>query len=491
MAEAATRPPSSPGVRLALLAFAQFIITLDFNIVYVALPDIGSDLGFTVQSLQWVVSAYIVALGGLLLFGGRAADRLGARRMFMVGLAIYAVSSLTGGLAGDSGVLLAARAVQGIGGALLFPATLRLVFTSFEEGPMRNKALVVYGAIGGAGLSAGALLGGILTNYSGWEWVFFVNVPLALAAAALAPRILPADTFFPGANKGFDVLGALVATVGATLVVFGLASGPDAGWLSLRGAGAIVSGVVLLALFLLIESRADSPLMPLRLLRHRSLAVTMVVAFIYQGGLGGAYYLFTTYLQDVLHYSPLSAGFAFLPPTFASMAFAAKFSTKLLTKLGLRGTLFAGTLCTGVGMGAFAVAFSADGTGSYWVLLPGLILWSVGGALAIPAIFAGAGAGVALLEQGVSSAMATTARQIGGAVGLAALVAVANARIHVPAHGVPPLSDLTDGLRVAGLVGAGVTVLGSFLALLHHRPAPAAKPAAEPATATDEAAVSS
>lgn len=489
MADAAPRPPSSPGTRLALLAFAQFIITLDFNIVYVALPDIGSDLGFTVQSLQWVVSAYIVALGGLLLFGGRAADRLGARRMFVVGLLIYAVASLTGGLAGGSGVLLAARAVQGIGGALLFPSTLRLVFTSFEEGPMRNRALVVYGAIGGAGLSAGALLGGVLTNYSGWEWVFFVNVPLALGAAALAPRVLPADTFFPGSNKGFDLLGALIATAGATLVVFGLASGPDAGWTSLRGLGSIVGGAVLLALFLLVESRAGSPLMPLRLLRHRSLAVTMLVAFIYQGGLGGAYYLFTTYLQDVLHYSPLAAGVAFLPPTFASMAFAVKFSTSLLNKLGMRGALFAGTLCTGIGMAGLALAFTSDG--SYWVLLPGLIVWSVGGALAIPAIFAGAGAGVGLLEQGVSSAMATTARQIGGAVGLAALVAVANAGVHVPKHGVPPVDDLTDGLRVAGLVGAAATVAGAFLALLHHRvtAAPASEPAA--VTTSDEPAAAS
>ncbi|MEC3992783.1 MFS transporter [Actinacidiphila sp. DG2A-62] len=489
MVDAAPRPPSSPGTRLALLAFAQFIITLDFNIVYVALPDIGSDLGFTVQSLQWVVSAYIVALGGLLLFGGRAADRLGARRMFMVGLLIYAVSSLTGGLAGDSGVLLAARAVQGIGGALLFPSTLRLVFTSFEEGPMRNKALVVYGAIGGAGLSAGALLGGVLTNYSGWEWVFFVNVPLALGAAALAPRVLPADTFFPGSGKGFDLLGALIATAGATLVVFGLASGPDAGWTSLRGLGSIVGGAVLLALFLLVESRAGSPLMPLRLLRHRSLAVTMLVAFIYQGGLGGAYYLFTTYLQDVLHYSPLAAGVAFLPPTFASMAFAAKFSTSLLNKLGMRGALFAGTLCTGIGMAGLSLAFTSDG--SYWMLLPGLIVWSVGGALAIPAIFAGAGAGVALLEQGVSSAMATTARQIGGAVGLAALVAVANAGVHVPKHGIPPVGDLTDGLRVAGLVGAAATVVGAFLALLHRKAEPALAPAAAAVTTSDEPAAAS
>ncbi|MDA5142607.1 MFS transporter [Streptomyces sp. AD681] len=488
MVDAATRPSSSPGARLALLAFAQFIITLDFNIVYVALPDIGSALGFTVQSLQWVVSAYIVALGGLLLFGGRAADRLGPRRMFIVGLLIYAVSSMVGGLAEDSGVLLTARAVQGIGGALLFPSTLRLVFTSFDEGPARNKALVVYGAVGGAGLSAGALLGGVLTNYAGWEWIFFVNVPLAVGAALLTPRILPADTFLPGAGKGFDLLGALVATLGSTLVVFGLASGPDEGWGSARGAGAIAVGAALLALFLFVESRAGSPLMPLRLLRHRSLAITMLVAFIYQGGLGAAYYLFTTYLQEVLGYSPLAAGLGFLPPTIASMLFAARFSTKLLTKLGLRGALFLGTLTTGVGMAGMTLAFTSEGTGSYWVLLPGLVVWAVGGALAMPAIFAGAGAGVAPLEQGVSSAMATTARQIGGAVGLAALVAVANTTVDVDTTGVPPLGDLTDGLRLAGVVGAIVTVAGSFLALLHDKPKPVEQPA--PAPAADETAVS-
>jgi EmrB/QacA subfamily drug resistance transporter len=467
----AARGAAGPGTRLALLAFAQFIITLDYNIVFVALPDIGSHLGFTVQSLQWVVSAYVVSLGGFLLLGGRAADRLGARRMFITGLLIYAVSSLMGGLAQEPGLLLAARALQGFGGALLFPSTLRLIFTSFTEDGARNRAVAVYGAVGGAGLSAGALFGGLLTNYVGWRWIFFVNVPLALGAALLAPRILPGDTVRPGASKGFDLPGAITATLGATLLVLGLADGPNEGWSSPLSWGSIALGIVILGVFLVIESRSQSPLMPLRLLRHRSLAVTMAIAFLFQGGLATTYYLFTEYLQEVLKYSPLEAGLAFLPPTLASVLFATRFSTGLLNRLKLRGSLFAGVLVTGLGVAAITAGFSTSGSGGYWVLLPGLIIWACGGALGLPALFAGAAAGVSPLEQGMASAMSTTSRQIGGAVGLAALVAVANAGLDAnSAAGHAATAALVNGFRIAGWVAAAATVAAAFLAMLIPRP---------------------
>jgi EmrB/QacA subfamily drug resistance transporter len=473
-----TSTRSGPGQRIALLALAQFVITLDFNIVFVALPDIGRELGFTAHSLQWVVNAYVVALGGLLLFGGRAADRLGARRMFITGLLFFAISSLVGGLATDPAILIGARAVQGLGGALLTPATLRLIFSSFDEGPTRNRALVTYGAIGGVGLSAGALLGGLLTNYVGWEWVFFINVPLALGGALLAPSVLPASPPL-GGNRSFDVFGAVLATAGVMLVVFGLASGPDVGWATARGAGALALGVLLLVVFLVVEARSRDALMPIRLLKHRSLATTMGAAFFYQGGLAGVYYLFTTYLQDVLGYTPLAAGLAFLPPTIISMAFAVKFSTAFLSNRGLRTTMFTGVFVTGVGAVVLALGFIQNG--SYWLLLPGLAIWSIGGALAIPAILAGAGAGIALLEQGVASAMAMTARQIGGAVGLAALVAVATTGLQTTPGGGAPVGDLLDGLRLAGLVAGAATMAAAFLCLRLAKPAPAAPkpPAAE------------
>ena len=449
-----TRPASAPGLRLGLLALAQFIVALDFNIVYVALPDIGRQVGFSAQSLQWVVSAYVVVLGGFLLFGGRAADRLGTRRMFVLGAALYAVASLAGGLASDPWMLIAARAVQGVGGALLTPATLRLIFTNFTDGAERNRAFATWGAAGSAGLSAGALLGGVLTDFLGWEWVFFANVPLGLLAAFAAPAVFVADPPRPASQGGFDLPGAVIATLGSSAVVFGLVNGPDVGWASARGAGALVAGLVLLAVFLVVESRTAAPLMPLRLFRVRGLNVAMGVAFMFQGATAAVYYLLTTYFQDVLGYSPLDAGLAFLPPTLVSMVVALSLTAKLLTRWGIRGTLAAGLLITAVGTAGAVVAFSAGG--SYWALLPGLVLWGFGGGLAFSPMFAAAGQGVAPLEQGVAGAMANTSRQIGGAVGLAALVALINAGL---AGGVA-------ALRLGGWFAVVITLVGAAIALL-------------------------
>ncbi|MBW4721556.1 MFS transporter [Saccharothrix obliqua] len=453
-----TRPPSAYGLRLGLLALAQFIVALDFNIVYVALPDIGRHVGFSIQSLQWVVSAYVVVLGGFLLFGGRAADRLGTRRMFVIGAALYAIASLVGGLATDPGVLIAGRAVQGVGGALLTPATLRLIFTNFTEGPERNRAFATWGAAGSAGLSAGALLGGVLTNYLGWEWVFFVNVPLGLFAAFAAPSVFAPDQPRPGDQGGFDLPGAIIATLGASAVVFGLVNGPEAGWLSVQGVWALAAGLALLAAFLVVESRTGTPLMPLRLFRVRGLGVSMGVAFTFQGATAAVYYLLTTYFQDVLGYSPLAAGLAFLPPTLVSMVVALSLTARLLTRWGIRRTLAVGLLITAIGTLGAVAAFSA--TGSYWALLPGLVLWGFGGGLAFSPMFAAAGVGVAPLEQGVASAMANTSRQIGGSVGLALLVALVNA-------GIP---GGVAGLRVGGWFAVATTLVSAAIALVLRKP---------------------
>ncbi|MBK3635301.1 MFS transporter, partial [Streptomyces sp. MBT97] len=347
------------------MAFTQFIVTIDYNIVYVALPDIGSQLGFSAQSLQWVVSAYAVALGGLLLFGGRAADRIGPRRMLVTGLTIYALSSLTGGLAQNAGLLVAARALQGVGGALLTPATLMLVFTTFAPGPERNRATSVWGAVGSAGLAAGSLFGGVLTSAFGWSWVFYVNVPLALIAAFAATRILPPDRPL-GTGRSFDAVGAVVATIGSTLLVFGLVSGPSKGWGSTEGAGALAVGALLLTLFV-----------PLKLFRLRGLNVPMLALIVFQASLGGTYYLLTTYLQTVLDYSPFAAGIAFLPPTVICMAVAMKLNARVLGQLGVRTTLFLGTVGTAVGLAAIIAGMSTNG--SYWALVPGIAIWGAGG----------------------------------------------------------------------------------------------------------------
>jgi EmrB/QacA subfamily drug resistance transporter len=434
-----------------LLAFAQFVVALDYNIVYVALPDIGRALDFTPQSLQWVVSAYAVGFGGFLLFGGRMVDRAGARRVFVAGLVLFGLACLAGGFAGDPGTLVAARAAQGLGAALLTPATLALINTGFAEGTERNRALAVWGACGSGGLAAGALLGGVLTDAFGWRSVLFVLVPLALVAAFAARPLLTADAR-TDRTGGFDATGAVLATAGSSLLVLGLVSGPDAGWLSLCGAGALVAGAVLLAVFVLVERRTRDPLVPLRLFGNRALVTAIVVILVFQSALGGAYYVFTVYLQGVLSYDALQAGLAFVPLTLVSMAASLMLTGPLIARWGVRATLLAGMVVNGAGMALLAFGMAIDAP--FWSVLAGLVVWGVGGGVTFPAMFAAAGSGVAPGEQGVASALATSAQQIGGAAGLAVLVAVANGVAGV------------DGLRAALLTGGVASVAGGLLVLL-------------------------
>ncbi|WP_433246250.1 MFS transporter [Streptosporangium sp. CA-135522] len=286
------------GRTLALLAFAQLITALDFNIVFVALPEIGRDLGFSAHTLQWVTSAYAVTYGGFLLLGGRAADLLGRRRLFVVALLLYALSSLVGGLAENAGLLIAARAVQGLGGALLFPATLSLVNTLFAEGAERNRALAIWSGAGASGLCLGSLLGGLLTDAFGWEAVFYVNVPLAGGAALLAFAFIPAD----GARqrgRSFDLPGAVTATAGVTLLAFALIQGPESGWTSPVILASFALATALLAAFLAIEARSSDPLMPLRLLGNRSLSRAMAITLIFGATFSALPYFLTLYLKNM------------------------------------------------------------------------------------------------------------------------------------------------------------------------------------------------
>jgi len=458
------------GLRLALLAFAQFIIAVDYNIVYVALPRIGSALGFSAQSLQWVVSAYAVGFGGLLLFGGRAVDRIGQRRIFLVALVIYAVASLAGGLAGSAGVLVAARAVQGIGGALLFPATLSLIMTHFEEGPARTRAMGAWGAAGGAGLSAGALLGGVFTQYADWKWVFFVNIPLAALALVAAPALLSPDAPRTRRTGSFDLPGVLFATAGASFVVFGLVSGPSSGWNSLSGVGALALGLVLLGVFVLVEQFAKDPLMPLSMYSNRSLAPSMAVILVYQGALGAAYYLLTTYLQPVLGYSAIEAGLAFLPLTVVSVVALGQVGPRMIGRWGARLTLFVGMIGTGIGLAGIVAGMTAGG--SFWAVLPGIAFFGLAGGVTFVTMFVAAGTGVAPEQQGVASALASTSQQVGGAMGLAALIAVANSRLHATSTATATVPHIVSGLRLAGFVGGIATVAGAFFALAIRKQSP-------------------
>ncbi|MFD8936222.1 MFS transporter [Streptomyces sp. NPDC059578] len=468
MVTSSTPPAQRTGLMLALLAFAQFIVAVDYNIVFVALPEIGSSLGFTTRSLQWVVSAYAVAFGGFLLFGGRVVDRLGGRRTFILGLVVFGLSCLLGGFAESPGLLVAARAIQGFGAALLTPATLTLINTRFAEGPARTKALALWGACGSGGLAAGALLGGVLTQAWGWEWVLFVLVPLALLAAVAAPGTLAPDERPAGARGSFDALGAVLATAGSSLLVLGLVSGPEAGWGSPRGAGSIVAGVLILAVFVLVEKRTGSPLVPMRLFRNRSLVTAVLIILVFQSALGGSYYLFTHYLQSVLSYDALEAGLAFVPLAVISMAASLKLAGVLLGRWGPRATLFIGMSVNGVGMIVLALAMSTHA--SFWALVPGLIVWGVGGGITFPAMFVCAATGVAPQEAGIASALASTSQQIGGAAGLALLVALATAGLSGDAGATAAVADLADGLRTAMTVGGVASVLGGLLAFTLRRP---------------------
>ena len=439
----------SRGAVLALLAFAQCIIAVDYNIVFVALPDIGRGLHFAPHDLQWVVSAYAVFFGGFLLLGGRATDLFGRHRIFRLGLALYALGSLAGGLAGDPRVLIAARAVQGLGGALLAPATLSLVTTKFAEGAERNRALAVWGGAGGSGMVLGSLLGGVLTQAFGWSSVFYVNVLLAGAALLVSFPLLGRDERGP-AGRDFDLLGAVTATGGSLSLVFALVEGPAVGWGSPSAVGPAVLAVLLLALFLLTEARSRRPLLPLRLLRNRDLAIGTVVTFLFMASFGALAYFFTEYFQTVKDYSALRTGFAFLVPC-VSVLIGTVLGGRSVTRLGVRNTLLVSLAAGLAGTLAFAVQLGAD-TG-YGVLVPSLAVLSIGQGMVFTTMFAAASTGVAPEEQGIASGVATTGQQVGGAVGLAVLVAVA-ARSGASGAG---QAAAAHGIRVA-VFGAAIGV---------------------------------
>ncbi|MGW4109806.1 MFS transporter [Actinosynnema sp. NPDC004786] len=471
-----TAPPQARrlGPALLLLGFAQLIITVDFNIVYVALPDIGDSLGFSAQTLQWVISAYAVAFGGLLVLGGRAADLLGRRRMFVLALTVYAVASLLGGLAPNTGVMIAARALQGLGGALLFPATLSLVNTMFAEGGERNRALAVWSACGAGGLCLGSLLGGLLTDAFGWTAVFFVNVPLAGLGALVAFALIPRD---PARERGrtFDLPGAITATLGVTLLVFVLVQGPESGWTSPEVLISSVLSAVLLAAFAVVEGRSRDPLMPLRLFANRSLGTAMSIALVFGATYSTVPYFLTVFFQGVHGYDALQTGLAFLVPAVL-IAVGTQISGRMAGRVDMRVILVLGMAIGIVGTAAIAYGMGDSG-GSYLAVLPGVALYGIGQGITWTGMWIAAASGVAGGEQGVASAMTSTAMQVGTAVGLAVLVAVAD----------PGLIGFTTGtLRSAVYVAAIGILLGILVSFALRKPRAADRAAvAEPVAAVD------
>ena len=404
---------------LALLAFAQLIYSLDINIVFVALPDIGTALNFSGQTLQWVVSAYMVLCGGFLLFGGRAADLIGQRRMFVFALGLYAVSSLAGGLARSPEIIIAARAVQGIGAAFLFPATLSLLNRLFAEGAERNRALAIWGGAGASGLTIGALAGGFLTAAFGWPAVFYVNVVLAGIAILAAFIAIPRDAK-RYERRSFDLAGALAVTAGATLLVFSLVQGPEYGWSSPAILWSLAFAAVFLILFAVIEAKTADPLMPMRLFRNRNLVAGMTITFLYMGTFGALPYFLTVLFQTVQGFSALQTGLAFVLPSVAIVA-GTQAGERLATRFSTRPTLIGGMILGAVGTALLVLG--AGPTSPYLAIVPGLILSGIGQGIVWTGMWIAAASGVHHDEQGIASGMASTTLSVGNAIGLAVLIA--------------------------------------------------------------------
>lgn len=452
---------------LVLLASAQFVVVLDASIVNVALPSIGRELQFSQGDLAWVVNAYVLVFGGFLLLGGRAADLLGRRRMFMVGLLLFAFASLLGGLSSTETQLIASRALQGMGAALLSPAALSIVTTTFSEGAERNRALGVWGAVAGSGGAAGVLLGGVLTDGLGWEWVLWVNVPIGVAAAALAPALL-AESRAESRTRHFDAFGAVTVTAGLSLLVFALVDATSAGWGSTQTVALLAVAVALIVAFVAVELRSAAPLVPFRIFRLRTLTGANVTGLLVGASLFSMFFFVSLYMQQVLGYDALDAGLAYLPLALTIIV-SAGLASQLVTRLGFKPVLVVGLSLIAIGL----VWFSQVSVGGSFVgdlLFPSLLAAAGLGFAFVPVTIA-AVSGVSAQDSGLASGLINTSQQIGGALGLALLATIANGRTDdlVQAAGSAPAAlpgALTEGFQAAFLAGAGIAVLGIVAALV-------------------------
>jgi EmrB/QacA subfamily drug resistance transporter len=450
---------------LAVVATAFFMTILDVSIVNVALPSIGKDLNFSQENLQWVITAYAIAFGGFLLLGGRAADLLGRRRVFFVGVTVFTLASLVCGLSQSEGMLISARAVQGLGAAIISPAALSIVMTSFEEGPERNKALGIWGALGGSGAAVGVLAGGILTKYLGWEWIFFVNVPVGALVLALTPRIVP-ESRREGAERHYDALGAVLVSGGLALLVYTISRAPDVGWGTTRTILLLIASGALLVAFLVNERRVVDPLMPFSIFRVRTLAGANVVGWLLGAVLFANFFLLTLYVQDVLGYSALKAGVTFVA-TAGTAVLAAGVAQALTTRFGPKPIIVIGlALLTGAMIWYAQIPVN----GSYASdLLPGYLMVGVGIAFAYVPVSIAALAGVAEREAGLASGLINTSQQIGGAVGVAVASTVFTSRFNTLVHdGNPIPTALTHGYGAAfwALAVFGVAAIVAALTLI-------------------------
>jgi EmrB/QacA subfamily drug resistance transporter len=454
-----------PNLALAVIASAQLMVVLDATIVNIALPAVKSALGFSATGLSWVLNAYTLVFGGLLLLGGRAGDLFGRRRMFIAGVLIFAIASLLGGFAWNEGWLLAMRALQGVGGAIASPTALALITTTFAEGPARNKAFGVYAAVSGAGAAIGLILGGVLVNWLSWRWVFFVNAPIGVALAIATPYVIPQSE---RADGRFALPDAVTSTVGMAALVYGFihAADPQHGWTDPVTLISFAVAVVMLIAFVLIEARSKQPLLPLRLFQDRTRVGAYVVMLITGAAVFAMFYFLTQFVQNVIGFSPLKAGFAFLPVS-ATIVFVAQIASRLVARVEARVLISTGALSAAVGL--YLLSRLAVDSSYLTGVLPSLLLIATGMGLVFVPITLAAVSGVEREDSGVASAMLNVGQQVGGTIGLSALVTIFGhaagsqaAKLHQNPYAPSPF---THGADAAFHAGAIVMVIAAFAAL--------------------------
>jgi EmrB/QacA subfamily drug resistance transporter len=461
---------------LAIVGAAFFMTVLDVAIVNVAIPSIKDDLNISESSVQWVITAYAITFGGFLLLGGRMADLLGRRRIFIVGLTIFTVASLVCGLANVAWLLFAARAVQGVGAAIISPAALSIVTTTFEEGAERNKALGIWGALGGSGAAAGVLFGGILTKYLGWEWIFFVNVPVGVLVFGLTLRFVPESRADLG-HRRFDAAGAITITSGLALLVYGISKAPDVGWGSAQTILVLIGAGLLCLAALIIELRSSAPLVPMRIFRNRSVLAANIVGFLLGAVIFANFFVLTLYVQQVLHWSALRTGVTFLA-TAGTVVIWAGVSQGLTTRLGARFVMVVGLLVLAASLGWYT---QIPIHGHYWPdLLPAYLTFALGLAFAFVSVTIAALAGVAPQEAGLASGLINTNQQIGGAIGIALVTTIFTS--YTNSHGQSP-GAFTTGFQHAFWALIALSIAGAIAAFVLLRGQEIEVPEAEPAQA--------
>lgn len=478
MSQHVPAPPtdSSRWPALLVLCAGTLMVILDGTIVNVALPSIQSDLGFSRASLTWVVNAYLIAFGGLLLLAGRLGDLIGRKRVFIAGLAVFTAASLLCGVSANPGTLIAARFLQGVGGAMASAVTLGMIVAIFTEPRERSRAIAVYSFVGSAGASIGVIAGGVLTQVISWHWIFFVNLPIGVAAAVLAGRVLGPD-HGAGPRQGADVTGAVLVTAALMLGVYTIVKAADHGWGSLHTLGLGAVSAALLGAFVLRQARAAHPLLPLRIFRSRNVSGANLVQFVMVAPMFGFQFLVALYLQRVLGYDAIGTGIAFLPVTTSIGLTSLFLAARLIARFGLRTVLAAGLLLLAAG---FVLLTRLPAQGGYGVhVLPALVLLGAGAGLALPAITTLAMSDATPRDSGLVSGLANTTQQVGGALGLALLSTLAASRTdRLLGNGENTAAALTGGYHLAFVTGAALMLLAAALTATALRPGRAAAPAA-------------